>query len=232
MSAEGPVDVIIDTDPGIDDAMAILLALACPERVRVVGLTITHGNLGGAAGLEQLERNAQHILRLAGREDIPVVLGFAQPLRRPAHGGADFVHGRDGLGNVTPHADRLPEPRGQHHPDDAARWIVQRVMQAALPLYIVALGPLTNLARALELEPQVASRVACVHIMGGAFHVPGNIGPTSEANIRNDPEVCRPPPSPPSSHLVRCNRPGGACCADWLRPCRVDASRRFHQIVF
>ena len=175
-----PKKIIIDTDPGVDDAMAILFALKSPE-LDVVGLTTIFGNVYTPQGVE----NALRLVELAGRPDIPVAHGAELPLVAPLESVADFVHGSDGLGNTNP-----PRPRG--HPDGrpAAQFIVDTVM-AAQPgeITLVPLGPLTNLALALALEPRLVDHVAGVVLMGGAAMVNGNVNPAAEANIWHDPHA-------------------------------------------
>lgn len=174
-----PQKIIIDTDPGVDDSMAILFALRSPE-LEVAGLTTVFGN----SNVEQCAANALRILEVAGRTDIPVAAGAAAPLVRPYHGRGDIVHGDDGLGNsFFPPSARRP---GAEH---AARFIIRTVMAQPGEMALVAIGPLTNLALAVRLEPRIASAVKAVIIMGGAAFVPGNISPVAEANLYNDPEA-------------------------------------------
>jgi uridine nucleosidase len=173
--------VLIDTDPGIDDAMAILLALRSPE-LEVRALTTVHGN----ADVFQTARNARQILELAERSDIPVAMGAAQPLVRPFAGVVDYVHGANGLGNVS-----LPPPKMPLVNMPAACFIVEQVMAAPGELTILTLGPLTNLALALHLKPEIAHLVRGVVLMGGAAFCEGNVSPVAEANIYHDPEAAR-----------------------------------------
>jgi uridine nucleosidase len=171
--------IIIDTDPGVDDAMAILLALKSPE-IEVVGLTTIFGNVH----TDLATQNALRLVEFAGRPDIPVAHGAELPLLVPLAGVADFVHGRDGLGNVN-----LPPPQGQAVDMPAAQFIVETVMAHPGEVTLVPIGPLTNLALALALEPRLAERVAGVVVMGGAATVNGNVTPAAEANIINDPHA-------------------------------------------
>lgn len=172
--------VIIDTDPGVDDTMAIMLALASPE-LRVEGLTIVFGNVG----VEQCARNALAILEVAGRADIPVAVGAGKPLVRPYHGHGSLVHGRDGLGE-TGFAGTRPIPDRR-----AVDFLLSRISEEPGELTIVALGPLTNLALAVSVEPRLSRWVREVIIMGGAVATRGNATPVAEANIHNDPEAAR-----------------------------------------
>ena len=171
--------IIIDTDPGIDDAAAILLALASPE-LSVEAITAVYGN----GSVEQCAGNALRILHAAGRSDIPVYQGAAKPLLRPPNEGwAGQVHGVDGLGNTG-----LPLPTvslGQRH---AVLEIIERVMALPGEVTILALGRMTNVALAMSLEPRLAESVAGIIVMGGALAVAGNVSPVASANLYEDPE--------------------------------------------
>jgi inosine-uridine nucleoside N-ribohydrolase len=175
-----PRPVVIDTDPGIDDAMAIAVALAAPE-LDVLALTTTFGN----HDLPVTTANAQRILDTLGHPDIPVVPGADRPLLRPRHGPATSVHGDDGLGDAGYPPPSRP-PADDHH---AAVRIVEEVRARPGEVTVVPIGPLTNLALALRLEPRLVDLVAGVVVMGGAVRVPGNVTPSAEANIWNDPEA-------------------------------------------
>jgi len=170
--------VIIDTDPGIDDAVAILHALASPA-FDILGLTTVAGNIGIAT----TTRNAGRILALAGRADIPVIAGAAAPLSRKGFDTVE-IHGDDGLGGVA-----FPEPLGPHR-DDAVAWLAATLdAHPTGAIDILALGPLTNIAKLVLDHPQAARRVGRVIAMGGAVHEPGNVGPKAEFNIAADPEA-------------------------------------------
>ena len=171
--------IIIDTDPGIDDAMAILFAFAAPE-LEVLGLTTIFGNVLTATATQ----NALHLVEFAGRSSVPVVHGAAKPLHVMYHGAAAFVHGEDGLGNTN-----QPAPTLQPHPLTAAQFIVETIMAHPGEVTLVPVGPLTNIALALLLEPRIINHVAEVVIMGGAATVNGNVNPAAEANIYNDPHA-------------------------------------------
>lgn len=172
--------VLIDTDPGIDDAMAIAVALASPE-LEVVGLTTTFGNHDVAT----TTANAQRVLDALGRSEVPVVAGAHRPLVREGHRPATFVHGDDGLGDAGfPPPSRAPLA-GTH----AASWIVEQVRARPGELTLVPIGPLTNVALALHLDPGIVELVRQVVIMGGAVRRPGNVTPAAEANIWNDPHA-------------------------------------------
>ena len=173
-----PKKIIIDTDPGIDDAMAILFALRSPE-IEVVGLTTIFGNVYTPLATE----NALRLVEFAGKE-IPVAHGAELPLVVPLDYIADFVHGSDGLGNTN-----QPPPTGKPVDIPAAQFIVETVMANPGQITLVPVGPLTNIALALALEPRIAENVAGVVIMGGAATVNGNVNPAAEANIIHDPHA-------------------------------------------
>ena len=172
--------IIIDTDPGIDDAMAIHLAFAHPG-LEVVGLTSIFGNVHTATGT----RNALWLAEMAGL-DCPVAEGAHAPLVLPQHPPADFVHGAEGFGDVPAASpSRLPDPR------DAAQFIVDVVNAHPGEITLCPVGPLTNIALALRLDPTITEKVAEVVIMGGSVRTHGNIPPANvaEANIWNDPHA-------------------------------------------
>lgn len=170
--------VIIDTDPGIDDAVAILFALAC-GRFEVLGLTTLAGNIG----LSVTTRNAGRLLAVMGRPEIPVIAGAIAPLARA---GRDeiAVHGDDGLGGV-----RLPEPKAPPR-TDAVEWMARLLAdRPSGSIDILALGPLTNLARLVRDRPDEARRIGRIVAMGGAVDEPGNAGSRAEFNLASDPEA-------------------------------------------
>lgn len=174
--------IIIDTDPGIDDAMAIFFALQSPE-LELLGVTAVFGN-GGVANTAS---NAVRILETAGRGDIPVAAGADTPLIIPNRSsGGMSVHGRDGLGNA---GDRLPQPQGSPIALKAANFIVETVMANPGEVTLVPIGPLTNLALALRLEPAIAQAAKGVSLMGGSAFAGGNKSAAAEANIHNDPHA-------------------------------------------
>lgn len=168
--------IIIDTDPGIDDAMAIFFAFQSPE-FEVLGLTTTFGNVP----VTMSAQNALTLCDIAGR-DIPVTKGVGMPWVGPESTYAHFVHGDDGFGNIN-----YPASNGELDPRSSAQFIIDTVRANPGEVTIVAIGPLGNLALALRLDPDIATLVKGVHIMGGAAFVPGNVTPVAEANIWNDP---------------------------------------------
>ncbi|TZF90072.1 nucleoside hydrolase [Cognatilysobacter lacus] len=173
------IPLLIDTDPGVDDALALLMAFD-DVRHRIVGLSIAAGNVG----LEHTVANALKLCEVAG-VDVPVFAGCASPLLHPARDAA-YVHGRDGFGD-TAYAKATRQPQAEH----AALAILRLSHEHAGQLLLVALGPLTNVALALKLDPTLPSRVARFVVMGGAITGHGNITPAAEFNIAFDPEAAR-----------------------------------------
>lgn len=167
--------IILDTDPGIDDAMAIFFAFQAKE-IEVLGLTTVYGNVP----VEMAAANALSLVELAGL-DIPVCKGVARPWIGPESTYAHFVHGDDGFGNIN-------HPKSTRKLDDrsSAQFIVDMARQYPGEITLVAVGPLGNLALALRLEPELPKLIKAVNIMGGAAFVPGNVTPVAEANIWND----------------------------------------------
>lgn len=172
------IPLLIDTDPGVDDALALLMAFADP-RHELVGLTIAAGNVG----LRHTVANALKLCEVAGREDVPVFAGCSAPLLHPAP-DAGYVHGQDGFGDVGYEAAQR-QPEVEH----AAQAILRLSHQHAGRLLLVALGPLTNLALALKLDPSLPERIGRLVIMGGAVSAHGNITPAAEFNVYFDPEA-------------------------------------------
>ncbi|HSB86331.1 MAG TPA: nucleoside hydrolase [Ilumatobacteraceae bacterium] len=171
--------ILIDTDPGIDDAMAIFYALASPE-LEVVGLTTVFGN----AHTDVCTTNALRLLEIAGRSDVPVARGVEGPMAMPYRGPVPFVHGLDGQGNVF-----LKPPSIEPAPIDAAHFIIDTVRHNPGLVTVVALGPLTNVALALLLDPALGAQLEGIVLMGGNAFCGGNASPAAEANIINDPEA-------------------------------------------
>ena len=171
-----PIPVVIDTDPGLDDAVAILFALASPA-FDIRGVTTVAGNIG----LARVTENAGRLLAVAGRGDVPVVAGAAAPLVRPARTASE-IHGADGLGGVA-----LPAPLAAAR-EGAVAWLAA-ALEARPGMVLLTLGPLTNLALLLRDHPGAAGRIGRVIAMGGAVRTHGNVGPRAEFNIAADPEA-------------------------------------------
>jgi inosine-uridine nucleoside N-ribohydrolase len=171
--------VIIDTDPGIDDAQAILFALFCWE-FQIDTLTTVFGNVPATTAAA----NVLRLLEMAGRPEIPVYLGAAEPLVRRRLHYAPEVHGKGGFGDLE-----LPQPRGQFQENYAAVELARRVVQAPGEITILALGPLTNIALAIRLEPQFVACVREIIFMGGIVAGHGNVSAVATANVLNDSEA-------------------------------------------
>jgi len=170
--------IIFDTDPGVDDAQAIAIALAHPD-IELLGLTTTFGNVE----VETATHNALLLGELAG-QSIPVAQGAAAPLVKPKAPAPAHIHGADGLGNID-----LPAVSGKPQPVSAAQFIVDTVNARPGEVTLVAVGPLGNLAAALQLDPGIVDRVKRVVIMGGSIREGGNVTPVAEANLYNDPHA-------------------------------------------
>lgn len=167
--------LIIDTDPGVDDALAIAMAVAMPE-VELIGLTAVFGNTFVA----QSSRNARYLLDMFGH-DCPVAEGAALPYGATTYDPSANVHGPEGLGELP----EVPQI-GSNAPETAAAFLVRMAQEHAGELVVCAIGPLTNIADALKLDPAFATNLKSLVIMGGAYDVPGNITPHAEANIYHD----------------------------------------------
>jgi purine nucleosidase len=173
-----PQRIIIDTDPGIDDSLAFLLALASPE-VKVEALTVVNGN----CSLEQGVTNSLSVLELAGASEIPVFRGMDVPLVQPIL-LAPETHGEGGIGYA-----KLAEPETRPVDGHAVDFIIDHVMSSPGEITLVPIGPLTNIAMAVRREPRIVSAVKDVVIMGGAVNVGGNTTPLAEFNIYCDPHA-------------------------------------------
>jgi inosine-uridine nucleoside N-ribohydrolase len=173
-----PTKIIIDTDPGIDDAMAILFALRSPA-LEVVGITTVFGN----ATIDNATANALTLVGLEGSQ-VPVARGAGQPLVKERRPAPAFVHGADGLGEVG-----RQQPVGSVVGSSAAQFIVESARRYPGEITLVPLGPLTNVALALAIEPRLPALVKEVVLMGGAARVEGNVSPVAEANIFGDPHA-------------------------------------------
>ena len=172
--------IILDCDPGYDDAVAILLAAGSPK-IDLLAITVVAGN----QTIEKVTKNALAIAGIAGLKDIPIARGAVRPLLRAPETAA-FIHGESGLDDTTL-PDVVPTIDSRH----AAELIIDIVMrEPAGTVTLVPTGPLTNIALAARLEPRIVERVKEVVLMGGACHY-GNHGPYSEFNIANDPEAAR-----------------------------------------
>ena len=171
-------NILLDCDPGLDDAAAILLAAGSP-RIKLLGITTVAGN----QTIERVTKNALFVAKMAGIPDVPVARGSCRPLLRPQVEVCPEIHGESGLGVPVPEPDRGVDPR------PAAQFLVDTIMsEPEKSVTLVATGPLTNVALAARLEPRIVSRVKKVVLMGGACHT-GNVGPAMEFNIENDPEA-------------------------------------------
>lgn len=179
MSMPGRQAIVIDTDPGQDDAIAILLALASPE-LEVLAISTVAGNVP----LALTSRNARMVCELAGRPDLPVHAGADRPLLRPLV-TAEHVHGKTGLDGYE-----LPEPAMPLQAEHSVDLIIRSVMERpAGSVTLCPLGPLTNIALALQKEPALAQRIGRIVLMGGGCFEGGNITPAAEFNCYVDPHA-------------------------------------------
>ena len=175
-----PRKIIIDTDPGQDDAVAILLALASPEDIDVLGITCVAGNVP----LDLTTRNARIVCELAGKTDVKIFAGCDRPLGR-ALVTAEHVHGKTGLDGPN-----LPEPTMPLQDGHAVDFIIDTLREHAPgTVTLCPLGPLTNIATALQKAPDIAKRIAKIVLMGGGYFEGGNITPVAEFNIYVDPQA-------------------------------------------
>ncbi len=173
-----PRPVIIDCDPGQDDAVALLLAFASPDELQVLGVTAVAGNVP----LDLTEINARRVCTLAGRRETKVYAGCAQPLERPLV-TAEHVHGKTGLDGAV-----LPEPEMALAPGHAVDFIIETLRAGGVT--IAATGPLTNIATAIARAPEIADNIGEIVLMGGAMGL-GNVTPAAEFNIYVDPQAAR-----------------------------------------
>ena len=176
-AAGSPRKILLDCDPGIDDALAIVFACGHPG-LELCGVTTVAGNVG----LAQTTANALSVLDFTGRPDVPVAAGSAVPLLRP-HGDARHVHGESGLGGA-----QLPPPRARPVDVPATDLIIDIVGSSPGEITLVATGPLTNIALAVRRQPELIRQVADFLIMGGSA-ARGNVTPAAEYNIATDPEA-------------------------------------------
>ena len=173
-----PKKILFDTDPGIDDSCAILLALASHE-LSIEGLSIVHGN----CSVEQATRNALSVLELANASHIPVAMGCELPLVQPSL-LAPETHGDTGLGYA-----KLPEPRAKPASQHASDFLIDKILSSPGEITLVAIGPLTNVALALRQEPRIAQALKELIIMGGAIRYEGNTTALAEFNTYVDPHA-------------------------------------------
>lgn len=171
--------IIIDCDPGVDDAIALMLALSAPE-LDVQGITTVAGNVS----LALTEANARRLCELMERRDVPVYAGCPRPILRPLI-TAEAVHGSTGLDGAA-----LPMPTLPLQPQHAVTFLIAHLSRAAAPLTLITLGPLTNIAIALIQQPQIRAQIAEIVMMGGGIRR-GNITPVAEFNIYVDPHAAR-----------------------------------------
>jgi purine nucleosidase len=171
--------VLLDTDPGIDDAMALAMLLNSPE-IELVGCTTVFGN----AHTTTTTHNALALLQIGGRPDVPVVAGAASPIASNYHGPVTHIHGRNGQGNAT-----LPSLTHSALKESASEFIYRMARQHEGQLVLLPVGPLTNIAYALHDHPELVDLVSEVIVMGGNALCGGNATPTAEANIFNDAEA-------------------------------------------
>lgn len=179
-----PCRMILDTDPGIDDAMAILFALGRPG-IRLEALTTVFGN----TDIDTATTNALRILELAGRGDIPVARGAGRSLVRPFVKSADHVHGTNGLGDID-----LPEPKGLPVEETASDLIIRMARENPGEITLCPVGPITNVAVALACAPDIAGLLKEIVVMGSTIFHPGILGistPMADANFWNDPEAAQ-----------------------------------------
>lgn len=171
--------IIIDTDPGVDDSLAIFVALNSPE-LDVLGLTTVFGN----AITSTCTENALRLLEIAKRTEVPVAEGAHLPLNGNLRGAASFVHGENGQGNVE-----LKPPANKTLEIDAVTFLKNQIEVHPNDITLVPVGPLTNIANLLTNHPGIDSKIKEIVLMGGNAQSPGNATPTAEANILNDPEA-------------------------------------------
>lgn len=177
--------IILDCDPGHDDAVAILLALAAPKHIDLLGLTVVGGNVL----LDQTVNNALRILKLANREELPVYPGCPRPLVREIV-TAEHVHGESGLDTGSGQLLAMPATKASER--HAVNFLIDTIRSSDPgSVTLVATGPLTNIAAAFAMAPDIIERLQRLVIMGGACHEPGNITPAAEFNIYVDPHAAK-----------------------------------------
>lgn len=185
-----PIKIIIDCDPGQDDAVMLLLALACPEALDILGITAVAGNVP----LNLTERNARIICELADRSDVPVFAGHAEPMQHTLV-TAENVHGKTGIDGIDIYPPRLPL-KEQH----AVDFIIETLLNSEdNSITLVPVGPLTNIGHAIRRQPEILPKIKHIVLMGGAMCEGGNISPCAEFNIYVDPDAAQ--------IVMHCGRP-------------------------
>jgi len=174
--------IIIDCDPGQDDAVMLLLALACPDEFDILGITTVAGNVP----LDLTQRNARIMCELAGRTDVPVFAGCDKPMRHELI-TAENVHGKTGIDGVTIYEPAMPL-QSQH----AVEFIIESLLEAGdSSITLVPTGPLTNIGQAISQQPEILPRIKEIVLMGGAMREAGNTTPSAEFNILEDPDAAQ-----------------------------------------
>ena len=173
--------VWVDSDPGVDDTFALAMLFEAQEKVEVLGISTIFGNVD----VDQTTRNARIICEAAGKANLPIARGAYFPLAEPLD-TSPFVHGNNGMGDMP-----LPTPTMPESSLRAPQAIVETILSHPGEITLLPIGPLTNIAMALLLEPLIADKVKEVVIMGGAVRCPGNITPAAEANFFHDPHAAR-----------------------------------------
>jgi len=175
-----PRPIIIDTDPGHDDALALLLAFASPEEIDLRGITTVAGNVP----LALTTKNALKLCELAGMQNVAVYAGCSGPMLRELV-TAEYIHGVTGLDGPV-----LPEPTKRVEPRHAVDFLIDELLAADDgEMTVCLLGPMTNLALALIKQPDIVAKIGEVVLMGGSFHAGGNVTPTAEFNVYVDPHA-------------------------------------------
>ena len=174
--------IIIDCDPGQDDAVMLLLALACPDEFDILGITTVAGNVP----LDLTQRNARIMCELAGRTDVPVFAGCEKPMRHELI-TAENVHGKTGIDGVNIYQPAMPL-QSQH----AVEFIIESLLEADDDsITLVPTGPLTNIGQAISQQPEILPRIKEIVLMGGAMREAGNTTPSAEFNILEDPDAAQ-----------------------------------------
>ncbi len=200
--------VIIDCDPGQDDAINLLLAMSSPEDLQILGITTVAGNVP----LELTTRNARQMCDIAGRTDIPVFAGCERPMKR-ALLTAEKVHGKTGIDGID-----ITEPATPLADRHAVDWIIDTLSSANEPVTLVPTGPLTNIGAAIARAPAILDNVAEIVLMGGAMREGGNHSPSAEFNILVDPHA--------ADIVFRCERPITVLGLDVTHQVLATAERR------